>query len=123
MAEQLSREELFLLVCEKPAEEVARYLGISGAVLANRCKKLQVPQPPAGYWAKIRTGKQPKKPLLREFSELLIDRQKERAGKHRVKRGSLPLTPLQAEIFQRAVEELTEADVDLGQMEITRSGV
>ncbi len=84
MAEQLSREELFLLVWEKPAEEVARYLDISGAALANRCKKLHVPQPPAGYWAKIRAGKKPKKPLLKEFSEVLIDRQKARAGKHRV---------------------------------------
>jgi hypothetical protein len=123
MADQLSREELFLLVWEKPAEEVARYLGISGAALANGCKKLQVPQPRPGYWAKIRAGKQPKKPLLKEFSELLIDRQKARAGKHRVNRGSLSLTSLQAEIFQRAVDELAEADIDLGQMEVTRSGV
>lgn len=66
MAEQLSREELFLLVWEKPAEEAARYLGISEAALANRCKKLQVPNPPRGYWAKIKAGKQPKKPLLRQ---------------------------------------------------------
>ena len=46
MVDQLSREELFVLVWERPAEEVTRELGISGVALAKRCKKLQVPKPP-----------------------------------------------------------------------------
>jgi DNA-binding Lrp family transcriptional regulator len=46
MANELTREELFLLVWERPTREVARELGISDVALAKRCKKLQVPKPP-----------------------------------------------------------------------------
>jgi hypothetical protein len=122
MDKQLSREELFLLVWERPTQEIARAMGISDVALAKRCKKLQVPKPPPGYWAKIRAGKQSQKPLLKEFSEQLIVRDKARAKKQRVKRGSLHLSPLQAEIFQRAADELSVAGIDMGQMEITHSG-
>jgi hypothetical protein len=123
MIDQLSREELFLLLWDRPTEEVASELGISRVALAKRCKKLLIPKPPPGYWAKIRAGKQSKKPHLKQFSELLIERQRARAKRNRVKRGSLPLTPVQAEIFQRAVDELAEAGFAFGEMEITSSGV
>ncbi|RLA40924.1 MAG: hypothetical protein DRR42_25245, partial [Gammaproteobacteria bacterium] len=65
MKKELTREELFLLVWERPSLEVARELGISDVALGKRCKKLQVPKPPPGYWAKVKAGKRTRKPILK----------------------------------------------------------
>lgn len=51
VATDLTREELFVLVWEKPASEVAAELGFSDVALGKFCKRLQVPKPPRGYWA------------------------------------------------------------------------
>ena len=123
MEKELTREELFLLVWERPTRDIARELGISDVALGKRCKKLQVPKPPPGYWAKVKAGKRPRKPILKEFSEQLVERQKVRAKRQLVRRGWVGLSPLQAEIFQRAVDELSTAGIGLGEMEITQSGV
>jgi len=123
MENELTREELFMLVWERPSQEVARELGISDVALGKRCKKLQVPKPPPGYWAKVRAGKLTRKPILKEFSEHLVQRQKARAKQRQVQRGWVGLSPLQADIFQLAVKELSAAGIDLGELEVTQSGV
>ena len=123
MDKDLTREELFLLVWERPTRDIARDLGISDVALGKRCKKLQVPKPPPGYWAKVNAGKRPRKPILKEFSEKLVERQKVRAKRQQVRQGWVGLSPLQAEIFQRAVDELSVTGIDLGEMEVTQSGV
>jgi len=50
---EFSREELFALVWEKPTSEIAKELGISDVALSKLCRRLQVPKPPRGYWAKV----------------------------------------------------------------------
>jgi hypothetical protein len=40
---------------------VAAELGISDVALAKRCKKLNVPKPSIGYWAKVAAGQKPEK--------------------------------------------------------------
>ena len=42
MDKDLTREELFLLVWERPTQEIAREMGISDVALAKGCKKLQI---------------------------------------------------------------------------------
>ena len=44
-----------------PTTQVATELGISDVALAKRCKKLNVPKPPLGYWAKVAAGQKPEK--------------------------------------------------------------
>ncbi len=44
--------------------EVARKYGISSVMLKKICRKLDVPTPPRGYWAKVRAGKSVHKPKL-----------------------------------------------------------
>lgn len=46
---ELSREELFALVWEKPTREIARDLGLSDVAIGKLCARLQVPKPPRGY--------------------------------------------------------------------------
>lgn len=51
-----SREDLYLLVWTLPTTKVASILGVSNVAVAKRCKKLNIPKPPRGYWAKIHSG-------------------------------------------------------------------
>lgn len=61
---ELSREELYERIWSSPMTQVAAELGISDVALAKRCKKLNVPKPPVGYWAKLAAGKTPIKQAL-----------------------------------------------------------
>ena len=59
MAEEISisREELYKLVWSKPAVKIAKDLGISDVAVTKICKKLIIPKPSLGYWAKKQFGK------------------------------------------------------------------
>lgn len=63
-SKELSREELYERIWSSPMTQVAAELGISDVALAKRCKKLNVPKPPVGYWAKVAAGQTPKKQAL-----------------------------------------------------------
>ncbi|HWD92274.1 MAG TPA: hypothetical protein VG938_07990 [Verrucomicrobiae bacterium] len=73
---ELTREELYDKVWSQPTTKVAAELGISDVALSKRCKKLQVPKPPPGYWAKVEAGQKPPKiplpPKLLSPSEILV---------------------------------------------------
>lgn len=58
--DKLSAVELKRLVWEMPATEVAREFGVSDTAVKKRCRKLGIPKPPRGYWARVYAGKQPK---------------------------------------------------------------
>jgi hypothetical protein len=51
------REKLFQEVWQEPMTTVAKRYGVSDNGLRKRCIKLQIPLPPAGYWAKLQAGK------------------------------------------------------------------
>lgn len=44
------------LVWSKPTVKVARELGVSDKAVEKRCKRLDVPKPPVGFWAKYEAG-------------------------------------------------------------------
>ena len=58
------RTKLFEEVWAEPVIKVAERYGVSGVALAKTCRKLGVPLPPRGYWAKAKAGKTPKRPAL-----------------------------------------------------------
>ena len=58
------RDALYEEVWAEPVRTVARRYGVSGVYLAKICRKLSVPLPPRGYWAKIRAGKSPRRTRL-----------------------------------------------------------
>lgn len=67
---ELTRQGLYDLIWCTPAVRLAADFGISDVAIAKRCKKLNVPRPPRGYWAKIEAGQRPRKsplPLEEEF--------------------------------------------------------
>ena len=61
---KIDRKQLYELVWSEAMVTLAPKLDISDVGLKKRCKKLGVPTPPRGYWAKLEAGKQvTKEPL------------------------------------------------------------
>lgn len=56
MFEQYDREELYRKVWEKPVLKVAEEYGVSAVALGKTCRKLSVPVPGRGHWAKLAHG-------------------------------------------------------------------
>lgn len=61
---QIARDALYAELWSKPAQEIAKRLGVSGSYLARICTALNVPRPPRGYWAKKAVGKAARPPKL-----------------------------------------------------------
>jgi len=60
----LSREDLYELAWSKPISELSKDFGISDVALAKRCRRLGIPLPGRGYWARVDAGQQPYRPKL-----------------------------------------------------------
>jgi len=58
------REKLYKEVWEKPVVEVAQQYGVSDVTIHKVCKALDIPSPPRGYWAKLRSGQEIERPEL-----------------------------------------------------------
>ena len=53
----MTREELHQLVWSPPMRTAAKSMGISDVALAKQCRKVNVPVPPRGWWARKAAGK------------------------------------------------------------------
>ena len=53
----IKRDQLFELVWSKPVVKIAKEFGISDVAVGKICKKLNIPKPGLGYWAKKQHGK------------------------------------------------------------------
>jgi hypothetical protein len=62
----VTREDLYEQVWSWPMMHLAKDYGVSGNALAKTCRRLGVPVPERGYWAKQQNGRKlpPKPPLL-----------------------------------------------------------
>lgn len=65
----IDRQALYEQVWAEPMTKVAARLGISSVGLAKICRKLQVPVPTRGYWARRTAGNAPQRPPLRPAAE------------------------------------------------------
>ena len=61
---KLTREQLYERVWTTPLVQLAQEFGITDVAIAKTCKRLNVPTPPRGYWAKLAAGQQPRKSPL-----------------------------------------------------------
>jgi hypothetical protein len=60
----LKRDELYEQVWSQPLIELAKRYGLSDVGLAKICRKLKIPLPGRGYWAKHKAGRIPPRPSL-----------------------------------------------------------
>ncbi|RXH56688.1 ankyrin repeat domain-containing protein [Granulicella sibirica] len=62
------REQLYRQVWEQPMQKLAKEYGVSDVALSKTCRKLRVPVPGRGFWAKKQAGvplpKRPQLPIL-----------------------------------------------------------
>lgn len=58
---KLSREDLYELAWSKPISELSKDFGISDV-----CRRLRIPIPGRGYWARVEAGQKPNRPKLPE---------------------------------------------------------
>ncbi|MFC1844057.1 hypothetical protein ACFLZ5_04645, partial [Thermodesulfobacteriota bacterium] len=61
---KLKREALYKKVWAEPMSRLAPKFGLSGNGLKKICKKLNIPVPPRGYWARLQYGYKVKKTPL-----------------------------------------------------------
>jgi len=53
---KISRKDLYDLVWAEPMTTVSKRFGLSDNGLRKQCKLMNIPTPPAGYWAKLKNG-------------------------------------------------------------------
>ncbi len=70
--EDWNREELYKDVWEQPLTKLMEKHGVSAVMLGKVCRKLKVPLPGRGYWAKLAFGKQGPRPLLPPAKDLPV---------------------------------------------------
>lgn len=116
---ELSREELFALVWEKPTRDVAKALGVSDVAISKLCTRLQVPKPPRGYWARVQSGQIPRRPPLQAFREE-IDRNRREVTRAKAAEA---LTGLQREIYRMALFDLQGRGIDVGGVDIRENSL
>lgn len=83
MDEVYDREKLYEEIWREPVTTVAKRYGVSDVALHKACKRLNVPMPPRGYWAKVQAGqaleKTPlhktdgPKTIIRHIAEAVVD--------------------------------------------------
>jgi hypothetical protein len=62
------RQKIYDEIWSEPIQHVAKRYGMSDVGFAKICKKLKLPRPGLGYWAKKAAGKPvPKQPALPEL--------------------------------------------------------
>jgi len=61
---RFDRAALFDRVWSDPVEKLAKEWGLSGRGLAKACRRLQIPVPPRGYWARLQHGQKMRRPHL-----------------------------------------------------------
>lgn len=69
----LTRQDLYELVWSKPLVELAKDFSLSDVALAKRCRKLAVPVPGRGYWARVAAGQAPRQPPLMKREDRPLD--------------------------------------------------
>ena len=60
----VSREKIFEEIWAEPITTVSKRYDVSDSFFVRICKRLNVPRPPKGYWAKLAAGIPSPKPLL-----------------------------------------------------------
>jgi hypothetical protein len=99
---ELTRQELYDLVWSTPGSKLSEEFSVSDVAIAKRCKRLGLPRPSRGYWAKLGTGKKLRKPPLPPTAdELFVQAAGKPVGKSmQLPQGLQQLHPLAADLMR-----------------------
>jgi hypothetical protein len=82
-----NRVELYNEVWDQPLVKLSRKYGISDVRLGKVCRKLQIPHPGRGYWAKRAVGQTVEQVPLPEFKDAPVVKRLIRKSKPKIQRG------------------------------------
>jgi len=82
-----NRVELYNEVWDQPLVKLSRKYGISDVRLGKVCRKLQIPHPGRGYWAKRAVGQTVEPAPLPEFKDAPVVKRLIRKSKPKIQRG------------------------------------
>jgi len=82
-----NRVELYSEVWDQPLVKLSRKYGISDVRLGRVCRKLQIPHPGRGYWAKRAVGQTVERVPLPEFKDAPVVKRLIRKSKPKIQRG------------------------------------
>ncbi len=134
----LNREDLYEKVWTMPGSKLSEEFGISDVAIAKRCRKLNIPRPPRGYWAKIEAGKRVKRePLPPTHEEVFVQEASKPVGDSlALPAESVILHPLAVEFLQAAksaklsydrkrvhIRERTIPEADISKAEAPRAAM
>lgn len=106
----ITREKLYKQVWEQPTTKVAKMYGVSDVAISKICKKLNVPKPPLGYWAKIQNGIKVDKAPLPKLKNGDPDRY-HLSGYKTEKPQMQPLFPEVEKLLQKEIDSLKNLNV------------
>jgi hypothetical protein len=66
---QYDRETLYKQIWSQPVQKAAKFYGISGVRMEKVCRKLRIPVPPRGYWARVENGYSVTTPRLTKLND------------------------------------------------------
>lgn len=97
----LTREQLYERVWSQPTIKIAAELGLSDVAVKKMCRRMNVPTPPRGYWARLAAGQKLRKPALPKdasINPVRIDpthNARRREDRERLAAGQALMTPLE----------------------------
>jgi hypothetical protein len=110
---ELTREQLHQLIWSKPIHQLAAEFGLSDVGFAKICKRLNVPRPGRGYWAKLGAGKRRRVTPLppaqpRTLRSIALQRRsaEEQAEVKAAEHREVPVVPIAADL--RGAHEVTK---------------
>ena len=113
--ESWNREELYAEIWEQPASKVATKYGISDVMLGKVCRKLSIPVPGRGYWARKTAGQKMIEPSLPVLKKVPIVQRFKVPDENAVKDQPPVPEPSDAEFLR--IKEMEARTIDLGSIE------
>ncbi len=98
----LSRQELYDLVWSQPTSKLAVEFRVSDVAIAKQCRRLKVPKPSLGYWARVAAGQTPKKQPLPPQANAVLEQIVQKPGPKilRLPDDGATLHPLAADLLK-----------------------
>jgi hypothetical protein len=84
-----NRLELYNEVWDQPLLKLSKKYGISDVRLGKVCRKLKIPHPARGYWAKRAVGQTVEQVPLPEFKDAPVVKRLIRKSKPKIQRGKI----------------------------------
>lgn len=89
----VTRQSLYDMVWSRPMTQVAQDFGISDVALAKRCRAVDVPVPPRGYWARVAAGQTPPKTPLPRYRSQATEAAARQPPREIIREGDEPTVP------------------------------